>query len=87
MNQNPAPQEQETQHPAAVAQEFMRRTDMKGGEVEAFAQTFNWLATFLDGETIATPREAHFALMEELQELRNFKAEHELEAVDSEASE
>lgn len=88
-------QQQQQTHPAAVAQEFMRRADMKGGEVEAFGQTFNWLAAFLDGSLVATPKEAHLALMEELTELRAFKEEHseeeaaiptlELDAVDLEA--
>jgi hypothetical protein len=66
-------QEQPQAHPAQVAQEFMRRTDMKGGEVEAYAQTFNWLQAFLDGEIVATPKEAHLALIGELQELRDYK--------------
>ncbi len=64
---------EQSAHPAAVAQEFMRRSDMKGGEVEAYVQTFNWLQTFLTGETVATPKEAHFALLEELKELREYR--------------
>jgi len=70
-------QVQQEAHPAAVAQEFMRRADMKGGEVEAFGHTFNWLAGFLEGEIIATPKEAHEALLEELKELRDFKEKAE----------
>lgn len=63
-------QEQQTAHPAAVAQEFMKRTDMKGGEVEAYAQTFNWLGEILAGNVVLTPK-AVFASMEaELVELR-----------------
>ena len=37
-------------HPAAAACEFMQRADLKGGEVEVFAQTFNWLQSILKGE-------------------------------------
>ena len=85
MNQN---QPQEQAHPAAVAQEFMRRTDMKGGEVEAYAQTFNWLKGFLDGSIVPTPKEAHLALLEELKELREYKrvAEGEEEKAEAEES-
>lgn len=49
------PQQKQT-HPAQVAQEFMRRTDMKGGEVEAYAQVFNWLQAFLSGELVPVPK-------------------------------
>jgi len=70
---NQVPEQQQQAHPAAVAQEFMRRADMKGGEVEAFGQTFNWLGQFLQNELIATPAEAHHALLEELKDLREFK--------------
>ena len=88
MNSDP----QQEVHPAAVAQELMRRTDLKGGEVEAFAQTFNWLAAFLDGGLVALPKEAYSALMEELEELRGTEKteseeaeEAKLEVVDLEA--
>jgi len=80
---NAVPQQQA--HPAAVAQEFMRRADMKGGEVEAYGQTFNWLGQFLNNELIATPAEAHHALLEELKELRDFRREHDEEYVKKEA--
>ena len=74
---NAVPEQQQQAHPAAVAQEFMRRTDMKGGEVEAYAQTFNWLQGFLDGSIVPTPKEAHLALIDELKELRDYKRELE----------
>jgi hypothetical protein len=73
MNQAP---EQQQAHPAQVAQEFMRRTDMKGGEVEAYAQTFNWLQAILSGELVVNTKEAHTALVTELKELREFKREN-----------
>jgi hypothetical protein len=66
MNEN-GPQQA---HPAAVAQEFMRRTDMKGGEVEAYAQTYNWLAQVIEGQVVCTPQEAHQAMVDELVQLR-----------------
>jgi len=74
MNQAP---EQQQAHPAQVAQEFMRRTDMKGGEVEAYAQTFNWLQGFLAGEIVPTPKEAHLAMTAELEELRTYRREND----------
>ncbi len=50
-------QEQEQVHPAAVAQEFMKRCDMKGGEVEAYAQTFNWLNALVEGKLVVLEKE------------------------------
>ena len=73
MNQAPAQQP----HPAAVAQEFMKRTEMKGGEVEAYAQTFNWLAQFLSGELVIVPAEEHAAQQKELEDLRGSVAKPE----------
>ena len=52
-------QRQQEVHPAAVAQEFMKRSDMKGGEVEAFTQTFNWLAAILEGSLRVLTAEEH----------------------------
>ena len=75
MNQG-QPQQQQA-HPAQVAQEFMRRSDMKGGEVEAYAQTFNWLQGFLSGDIVPTPKEAHLAMTEELKELRDYRREND----------
>ena len=72
---NEIPQNAQTAHPAAVAQEFMTRSDMKGGEVEAYAQTFNWLSMFVTGETVPILKEAHEALLEELEELREYRRE------------
>lgn len=66
MNEN----EQQQLHPATVAQEFMKRTDMKGGEVEAYAQTFNWLAQILEGDVVCVPKEAYKAMEDELVALR-----------------
>ena len=74
---NEGPQAQQQTHPAVVAQEFMKRADMKGGEVEAYAQTFNWLQALVDGELVLTPKEAYQALLEELKELRDYKREIE----------
>lgn len=56
-------QKQQEVHPAAVAQEFMKRSDMKGGEVEAFTQTFNWLAAILQGELRVLTAEEHEDLL------------------------
>lgn len=69
--------EEQQVHPAAVAQEFMKRTDMKGGEVQAYAETFNWLQGFIENEIIATPAEAHHAMIAELTELRDYRREND----------
>ena len=50
-------QEKQTFHPAQAAQEFMARTDMKGREVEAYAQTFNWLAAIIGGTLVVLTRD------------------------------
>lgn len=44
-------------HPAAAACEFMQRADLKGGEVDVFAQTFNWLQSILKEELMIIPKE------------------------------
>ncbi len=46
---------QQMPHPAQVACEFLTRTDLKGGEVDAYAQTFNWLQAIAQGELQAIP--------------------------------
>jgi hypothetical protein len=71
-----APQAQQV-HPAAVAQEFMRRADMKGGEVEAFGQTFNWLEDLKSGEIVCTSKEEYMSLVAELSELREFRRDQD----------
>jgi hypothetical protein len=87
-------QNKQPPHPAAVAQEFMKRTDMKGNEVEAYAQTFNWLQGILEGEFMLVPAEAWKGITEELQAFKNaapdpdediplLDPEPELEDVDS----
>ena len=62
-NERQAPQQM---HPAAVACEFMSRTDLKGGEVDVYAQTFNWLQGILQGETLIVPAEVHEAQTKKL---------------------
>jgi hypothetical protein len=67
MNEN----EQQQLHPATVAQEFMKRTDMKGGEVEVYAQTFNWLAQIAGGDVVCIPKDDFQAMVDEMAELRD----------------
>lgn len=64
-----AAQGQQQVHPAAVAQEFMKRSDMKGGEVEVYAQTFNWLQSILEGELSVVTTEELKASTEKVAEL------------------
>ena len=81
-------QEKQAPHPAAVAQEFMSRTDMKGKEVQIYAETFNWLQGILEGEIMLVPKEAWTDITEELQAFKDGVAQDpdaELEDVDSEA--
>lgn len=59
-----APQQQV--HPAAAAAEFMQRSDLKGGEVEVFAQTFNWLQSILNGEMVVIPQQVFADLQEKV---------------------
>lgn len=47
--------QQQQIHPAAAACEFMQRADLKGNEVEIFAQTYNWLQAILEGELLVQP--------------------------------
>lgn len=61
---------QQQVHPAAVAQEFMKRADMKGGEVEAYTQTFNWLAQILEGAIVVLPQDAHQLMVDERASMR-----------------
>ena len=81
-------QEQQAPHPAAVAQEFMSRTDMKGKEVQIYAETFNWLQGILEGKYLIVSREDWDSTAEKLQGYEDVTAEEpeaELEDVDSEA--
>lgn len=39
-------------HPAIIACEIMNRADIKGREVDAYAQTYNWLQAMLSGELV-----------------------------------
>lgn len=72
---NEGTQEQQQQvHPAAVAQEFLKRTEMKGGEVEAYTQTFNWLSEFLSGGLIILTKADFESVQKDLEELRVLKA-------------
>ncbi len=50
-----APQPQQQLNPAQIACEFMTRADMKGGEVDIYAKTFNWLQSILAGEIAVVP--------------------------------
>lgn len=52
MNTGNQQQQQQQIHPATIAQQFLIRTELKGGEVEAYTQIFNWLQGILDGEYV-----------------------------------
>jgi hypothetical protein len=56
MQQQQQQQQQQLNSPAAAAQEFMSRVPLKGVEVEAFVQVFNWLQAIVVGDTVVTPR-------------------------------
>ncbi len=52
MNEHP------TIHPADLACKFMQKARLKGIEVEAYAQTYNWLQSIFMGElVILLPKE------------------------------
>ena len=67
---NAIPEGAQQAHPAAVAQEFIKRSDMKGGEVEAYAQTYNWLGEILAGTILVVPADGHKDLMDQIETLR-----------------
>ena len=50
---------QRQMHPAEIACTFMQRAELKGGEVDAYAQTYNWLQAILMGESVVLPKEVH----------------------------
>jgi len=61
---------QQQAHPAEVACEFLKRTNLQGGEVEAYAQTFNWLQSILTGQLTVITTKEFTNLNAELAELR-----------------
>jgi hypothetical protein len=69
-----APQGQQKQiHPAAVACDLMMRADLKGREVEAFAQTYNWLQAILEGELVIIQKEMHENYQRDVDRLREMQ--------------
>lgn len=81
------PQAPQQIHPAAAAAEFMQRAELKGNEVEVFAQTFNWLQQILKGEILPIDREMHAAQVERLAALEAFMEENELQLPEQEEGE
>ena len=83
-------QQGKTIHPAQVAATFMTRADLKGGEVEAYAQTFNWLQGIINGEIVVLSKEQFDQLVVDQTSTKEVATETpevpalELEEVDSE---
>lgn len=50
---------------ASLAQEFMTRTDLKGREVDAYAQSFNWLQGLASEEILVISQKHMTAIQEE----------------------
>ena len=46
-------------HPAELACEFMTRATLKGLEVEAYAQTYNWLQSILTGDNVVVDKKTY----------------------------
>lgn len=66
--------EGQTMHPAQVACTFLQRADIKGGEVDAYAKTYNWLQALLAGELIVLTSEKYEELLASEKELQESKA-------------
>lgn len=78
----------------AVALQFLTRTDLKGGEVDAYAKAFNFLNEFVEGRISAIPTEALAEIQTELQkykdefgDLPEVIEEKDIPAVDTETPE
>jgi hypothetical protein len=68
-------QQGQTVHPATVACDLMMRADLKGAEVEAFAQTYNWLQALLEGELVILEKNAFQEYENERAELVRYREE------------
>lgn len=71
-----APKGQGT-HPAVIACDLMMRADLKGAEVEAFAQTYNWLQAILEGELVLMPKDMHENYQRDAERLREMREKYE----------
>ncbi len=54
--------------PVITAQTFFQRTEIKGAEVEAYVQAYNWLESLKIGELIVVPTPSLTALREQVEE-------------------
>jgi len=70
-------QQQQQFHPAAVACDLMMRADLKGREVEVFAQTYNWLQAILEGDLVIMPKEMHDNYQRDVERLRELQEKYE----------
>ena len=68
-------QQGQTVHPATVACDLMMRADLKGAEVEAFAQTYNWLQAILEGELVVMDKKHYQGLEDATVELTRYREE------------
>ena len=68
-------QQGQTVHPATVACDLMMRADLKGAEVEAFAQTYNWLQALLEGELVILEKKTFQEYENERAELVRYREE------------
>lgn len=80
-------------HPAQAACAFMERAELRGAEVETFAQTYNWLQAILAGEDVVVPVKEYDDLKHQLSErdtelealresLNRFEAEETLNMIE-----
>ena len=63
MEQQPTNDSKPAVTPAHIACEFMKRTDLKGGEVEAYAQTYNWLQGIIEKHLVCVTMEEYQRLL------------------------
>ena len=56
-----------------IAQGFLQRADLKGGEVDNYAKCFNFLQTIVEGENVVVPAEIFNKGQEAIKELAESK--------------
>lgn len=58
-----------------VAQQFLTRADLKGGEVDNYAKCFNFIQTIVEGTNLVVPAAAFHEGLNAIKELAELKAE------------
>ena len=70
-----------------VAQGFLQRADLKGGEVDNYAKCFNFLQTIVEGGSVVVPAEIFRQGLEAVAELAELKKAEDGTPVDDDPAE